>query len=197
MNIWEHSKISVRKFGGIEEDYYEIHKFIDSSKLYYFHVKHRLLLHNLYGIELATIKFGDTIKNSESSIILTRDIAAEHLKEDLNGKIPSLSEWLIENDDNISSEIEIPKFDNPKLEEFILKPMIMSNLKSSLLITLSDFGIYLSKEFLGIECAKELHSKVDKTKTVKNYLELFKFTKRWQFSPDKNELEWLKNQKNG
>ena len=53
MNIWDHSRLSVRKFGGKEKDYFQIHKFLDSSKLFYNHVKHRILLHNLYGVEIA------------------------------------------------------------------------------------------------------------------------------------------------
>lgn len=197
MDIWKHSQIAVRKFGGVEQDYYEIHKFIDSSKLFYYHAKHRLLLHNLYGVEMTIRKFGDYIKNSDGDTILVRDIAAEHLKEDLSGKVPTLSDWLSENDKTLAEQIVIPKFNNPKLEEFVLTPLIMSNLKSSLFITLSDFGIYLTNEILGLEYAKTLIEVIEKDKTVKGFLQQFKFTERWQFSPDKNELEWLKNQKNG
>lgn len=197
MNIWEHCKISVRKFGGVEKDYFEIHKFIDSSKLFYFHVKHRLLLHNLYGIHIGIKKFGDILVNTNGEVILVRDIIAEHLKEDLSGKVPSLNEWLIDNDKEISKGITLPNFANQELEEFIMMPMMMSNLKSSLLITLSDFGVYLTNEILGFDYAKELMGLIEKEKTVKSYLEQFTFTQRWQYCPDKKELEWLKNQKNG
>ncbi|MCB0607535.1 MAG: hypothetical protein KDD12_07460 [Lewinella sp.] len=197
MNIWDHSRLSVRKFGGVEQDYFNIHKFFDSSKLFYYHVKHRLLLHNLYGVELATRKFGDFIVNADGTIILVRDIAVEHLKEDLSGKVPGLNDWLMENDDKLSREITLPMFDDPTLEEFVLTPLIRSNLKSSLLITLSDFGIYLTNELLGLDYAKTLSDKIEKDKTVKNYLEKFSFTARWQFCPDKKELDWLKTQQNG
>jgi len=196
MNIWNHSRISVRKFGGQELDYFQIHKFIDSSKLFYFHAKHRLLLHNLYGIEMTIRKFGDCVENSNREVILVRDIAAEHLKEDLSGRVPSLNEWLIDNDAVISPLIDIPTFDNPELEEFILTPLFRSNFQSSLLITLSEFGIYLTNEILGLEQAKNLTQIIDNQKTIKFYLKEFKFTERWQFCPDKKELEWLKNQKN-
>ena len=189
MNIWNHSRLSVRKFGGIEQDYFEIHKFIDSSKLFFFHAKHRLLLHNLYGIHLAIKKFGDYIETNDGKIILVRDIVAEHLKEDMNGRVPSLNEWLIDSDKELAIKIDIPKFSSKKLEEFVLMPFIMSNLKSSLLITLSDFGIYLTNEFLGLEYAIALTEKIETDKTIKNYLEAFNFTKRWQFTPDKKELE--------
>ena len=156
-----------------------------------------MLLHNLYGVELATRKFGDFIVNADGTIILVRDIAVEHLKEDLSGKVPGLNDWLMENDDKLSREITLPMFDDPTLEEFVLTPLIRSNLKSSLLITLSDFGIYLTNELLGLDYAKTLSDKIEKDKTVKNYLEKFSFTARWQFCPDKKELDWLKTQQNG
>lgn len=131
MNIWNHSRLSVKKFGGKEEDYFQIHKFIDGSKLFYFNPRHRLLLHNLWGIGVTVKKFGDIITNSDRNEILVIDIAAEHCKEDLNGKVPSLQDWLIKNDDKISPQIKIPDFENKELEEFILSPMWKSNLKSS------------------------------------------------------------------
>jgi len=62
MDIWTHSLLSEKKFGGKPEDYYEIHKFMDSSKLFYFHVKHRMLLHNTFGIEICIRLFGDYIQ---------------------------------------------------------------------------------------------------------------------------------------
>ncbi len=194
MNIWNHSRLSVRKFGGKEEDYYTIHKFIDSSKLFYFNSRHRLLLHNLWGIGITIKKFGDTLTNSEKKEILVRDIAAEHCKEDLNGKVPSLQDWLTNNDEKISPKIKIPKIENQELEEFILSPMWKSNLRSSLLITLSNFGVFLTKEIVGFEEAKELQNKIDSKATVQNYLSDFEFTQSWQFTPQKKELEWLSNQ---
>lgn len=188
--------ISARKFGGIEQDYYQIHKFIDSSKLFYFHFKHRLILHNLFGVELAIKKFEDYIVNDDNSVILVRDIAIEHLKEDCNGQVPSLTDWLSNNDKYISKKIRVPTINNSKLEKFVFAPLMKSNLKSSLLITLSDFGVCLANDFLGFEEAKELNSLLSKESTIKNFLKDFKFTEKWQFSPDKNELDWLKTKKN-
>ncbi len=65
MNIWQHALLSERKFGGKPEDYTHIHRFIDSSKYFYYHVKHRMLLHNLYGVELCTELFGEFVVNSK------------------------------------------------------------------------------------------------------------------------------------
>ncbi|MEL6972750.1 MAG: hypothetical protein AAFZ63_17895 [Bacteroidota bacterium] len=65
MNYYDHSLLSVRKFGGAPEDYLSIHKFLDSSKLFYHHAKHRLLLHHLFGVELTIQKFGDLIHTTK------------------------------------------------------------------------------------------------------------------------------------
>jgi hypothetical protein len=189
MNIWKHCRLSVKKFGGKETDYYQIHKFIDSSKLFYFNAKHRLLLHNLWGIEITIKKFGDIIVNSDTKELLVRDIAAEHCKEDLSGRVPSLQDWLQKSENKISSQIQIPTFKEQELEEFVLSPLWRSNLKSSLIITLSNFGVYLANEIIGFELAKKLHAQIDNAATVQNYLSMFEFTEKWQFTPQKYDLD--------
>ncbi len=193
MNIWDHSRLSVRKFGGTEVDYFAIHKFLDSSKLFYFHAKHRLLLHHLFGIELAIEKFGDYLENATGKTVLVRDIAAEHLKEDLSGKVPSLYEWLSEQGDAWAADLVLPQFENAELEKFVLRPYLKSNLKASLLLTFSDFGVYLAGEFLDLKAAQTLRAMIKPEQTVKHYLSQFKFTQRWQFHPDPKELAWLKD----
>ena len=149
----------------------------------------------MYGIELTIQKFGDILTTSDHQKLLVRDIAAEHCKEDLNGRVPSLQDWLSANDEKYAEQISIPKFENKELEEFVLLPMMKSNLKSALLITLSNFGVYLVKEILGLELAKELQSKIEPHATAQNYLSIFEFTERWQFTPQRKELEWLANDK--
>ena len=113
MNTWQHSLLSQRKFGGKPEDYQAIHQFIDSSKLFYYHIKHRLLLHNLYGVELATELYGDSLRNSEGAMVIVRDIAVEHIREDLDGKIPRLIDWL--EDHTEEQEMVPPQLEDEKL----------------------------------------------------------------------------------
>ena len=197
MNIWDHSRLSKRKFGGVETDYFAIHKFLDSSKLFYFHAKHRLLLHQLYGIEITILKFGDYIKNTDGRTILVRDIAAEHLKEDLSGKVPTLYEWLVDNEPRLNPLIQIPEIKDDTLKAFVLTPYIRTNLKAALLITLSDFGVYLTKEILGFSYATQLLAILQQEQKVAIYLSKFRYTQHWQFSPDRKELEWLKQQDHG
>lgn len=170
-------------------------QYLDSSKLYYYNPRHRLLLHQLYGIELSVMKFGDYIINSGNKIVLVRDIVAEHCKEDLSNKVPSLFDWLEKNDAMISDRIYIPEILDEELKAFVLQPFFKSNLKSSLLITLSNFGVFLVKELLSLKQAEVLHQLLPKEATVQNYLKGFQFHERWQFTPCAKELDWLKKYK--
>ncbi len=189
MNIWDHCRISKRKFGGTETDFFAIHKFIDSSKLFYFNPRHRLLLHNLFGIEIVVMKFGDYIQTIDHKTVLVRDIAAEHCKEDLSGRVPSLNEWL--NGFELSKEIKIPNFTDLELEAFIMMPFQRSNNLNALMITLSNFGVYLTTEILGYPKGKFLQDSIKEMIAIEDCLGQFQFTATWQFSPSKKELQWL------
>lgn len=197
MNIWKHCLLSQKKFGGKSEDYVPVHKFMDSSKLFYYHVKHRLLLHNLYGIELCIELLGDFIINSDGKTILVRDVAAEHCKEDLYGAVPTLNDWLSEADVLLRKNIEVPKVQDIALEAFLMRPYLRSGLRSSLLITYSNFGVYLVEQFFDTTKALALMNLLPAQQTVQHVLKEFKFTQKWQYSTDKNELNWLNEQENG
>jgi hypothetical protein len=60
---------------------------------------------------------------------------------------------------------------------------------------MSNFGVYLVSEILGIQKAKLLNEYLISQDRVDVYLESFKFTERWQYTPDLQELEWLREQK--
>jgi uncharacterized protein DUF6915 len=93
MKPYLHSKLSVKKFGGKPEDYQEIHDFIDSTKAHIADVRHRALLHSSWGIFMVEKIFGTNITNSDNKLVSTRDIAEEHILEDL-GRIPSVQDYL-------------------------------------------------------------------------------------------------------
>ena len=88
-----HAKSSARKFGGKAEDYLAIHDCMDSSKSVEASAKHRLVFHSAFGIFIIEKIFGHTIKNSDGKDISVRDIAEQHVLEDL-GFIPSLNDYL-------------------------------------------------------------------------------------------------------
>ena len=93
MKPYIHAQASVKKFGGKEEDYLPIHDFIDSSKAHFPDVRHRAMLHNSFGIYIAERVFGIFITNSDGKKIQVRDIAEEHILEDL-GFIPTVQDFL-------------------------------------------------------------------------------------------------------
>jgi hypothetical protein len=189
MDVWKHCLLSKRKFGGNAEDYFQVHNFIDSSKLFIFNTKHRILLHNLYGIEICILLLGHYIVNSENKTILIRDIAAEHCKEDLSGYVPTLNDWFV--NFKLPENFVIPKTDDSDLTDFIYKPFLRSTCKSSLIISCSDFGIYLVEKIYGIEKAMLLADLIPAEQMINNLLRGYRFTHNWQVFPDRNELIWL------
>lgn len=90
----EHSKSSVRKWGGKISDYQAIHDWFDESKAWIGHSKHRLFRHHSEGIFECEKLFGKTIKNSDGRVVYVRYIGEQHVKEDCYGYIPSAKEWL-------------------------------------------------------------------------------------------------------
>lgn len=95
-----HAKNSVRKWGGVVEDYLPIHNLMDSSKGCIADNRHRALTHNSWFIStdgpLERI-FGVTITNSDGKEVCVRDIGEQHILEDFSGKfIPSPQDWLYE-----------------------------------------------------------------------------------------------------
>ena len=192
MNTWEHSLLSAYKFGGKPEDYFKIHKFLDTSRLFYHHFKHRILLHNTYGINICTQLFGDYIINNEGITILVSDIAAAHCSEDLNNNVPVLNDWFKENTDLEAKLITIPKFDDDDLNKFILTPYIISGIKATLVITCSNFGSYLCRMLFGEKAALQHANKVVQNPDIKILLSEFKIVEPWQYTENPEDLMLLK-----
>ena len=106
MKPYIHAKNSVKKWGGIPEDYMEIHDFIDSTKAHIGDMRHRALLHNTFGCYIVEKIFGTMMLKPDGTIIKTsyiinsdgnkvqvRDIAERHILDDL-GFIPSVQDYL-------------------------------------------------------------------------------------------------------
>lgn len=121
-----HARNSVTKFGGKWEDYIAIHEEMDSSKSSHASVAHRVIFHTSFGIFLVEKIFGRFIINSEAKEVSVRDIAEQHVMEDL-GFIPSLDDftkhisiqpWMV----GVEREVEPPQIN---LKE-ILDPLYPS-----------------------------------------------------------------------
>ena len=88
-----HARISVKKYGGVVEDYLPLHDFFDSSKAAVADVRHRAILHSAFGIFVLERVFGTYITNSDGKDVSVRDIGEDHVLQDL-GFIPTMSNWL-------------------------------------------------------------------------------------------------------
>jgi hypothetical protein len=88
-----HAKNSAKKYGGKPADYQAIHDEIDSSKSAHASMRHRAVFHSAFGIYIIERIFGTTITNSDGKTVSVRDVAEDHVLEDL-GTIPSLDRWL-------------------------------------------------------------------------------------------------------
>lgn len=94
MKPYCHARNSVKKYGGKVEDYLPIHDFFDSSKAHVADMRHRAMLHNSFGVFLAEKVFGTYFENSDGRTVQVRDVAEDHVLEDL-GRIPSVQDWLV------------------------------------------------------------------------------------------------------
>ena len=90
-----HAKSSVRKWGGIIDDYLFIHQWFDETKAWVGHSEHRVFRHHSEGIFECEKKFGSQFTNSDGKTIYTRYVGEQHIKEDCNNYIPSAKEWLV------------------------------------------------------------------------------------------------------
>lgn len=89
---FNHAKSSARKFGGELGDYLYLHEFMDHTKSHLADARHRLFLHNSWGIFIAERVFGNIIRReSDNREIPTRTIIEQHIIEDL-GFIPTLEQ---------------------------------------------------------------------------------------------------------
>jgi hypothetical protein len=92
MKPYVHAKSSAARYGGVPEDYLDIHDYMDSSKAAMADVRHRAVFHSAFGIFIVERVFGTTRTNSIGKVYSVRDIAEQHVQEDL-GFIPSLEHW--------------------------------------------------------------------------------------------------------
>jgi len=90
---YDHAVNSAKIFGGEPKDYLAIHQKMDSTKSVLADHRHRCIFHSAFGVFIIEDIFGTVITNSELKQVSVRDIAEQHILEDL-GTIPSLQDWL-------------------------------------------------------------------------------------------------------
>lgn len=93
MKPFLHSRIHAKKYGGIPSDYEDIDTFIDSSKMALPDMRHRAILHSAFGCFIVEQVFGITRTNSDGISYSPRDVAEDHIIQDL-GFIPTVEAYL-------------------------------------------------------------------------------------------------------
>lgn len=91
-HCYYHALSSVRKWGGVPDDYLALHQWFDQSKAILADPRHRALRHHAEGIFMLETLFGSTIVNSHGKHVPVRLIGEQHVLEDL-GFIPSFADW--------------------------------------------------------------------------------------------------------
>lgn len=91
-HCYYHALSSVRKWGGVVDDYLPLHQWFDQSKAILADPRHRALRHHAEGIFMLESLFGATIVNADGRTVPVRLVGEQHVREDL-GFIPSFADW--------------------------------------------------------------------------------------------------------
>ena len=92
-HCYHHALSSVKKWGGVAEDYLPLHQWFDESNAITADFRHRALRHHAEGIFMLERFFGATITISTGRVVPVRLIGEQHVVEDL-GFIPSFADWV-------------------------------------------------------------------------------------------------------
>lgn len=91
-HCYYHALSSVRKWGGVVDDYLPLHQWFDQSKAIFADPRHRALRHHAEGIFMLETLFGATVVNADGRVVPVRLVGEQHVREDL-GSIPSFADW--------------------------------------------------------------------------------------------------------
>lgn len=148
MNAYKHAEISVKRRGGVVEDYLAIHDFMDSTKELCSDNRHRIL-HTHWGIRRVVVPiFGQTITNSNGKIVNVKDLCEQdHVLPDyLNRFIPTLADFISAIDQHDADEQKLQEFarsyeHDQELTELLLSPLANTGSITSLLSTHNSWFI--------------------------------------------------------
>lgn len=94
MHPVEHAKSAAAKWGGDYTEYLKYEQWLDETKAWVGESLHRMFRHHSEGIFEMEKLFGVSFVNSVGKTVYTRYIGELHLKEDLDGYIPSARDWV-------------------------------------------------------------------------------------------------------
>ena len=91
---WYHAVMAARRYGGVPEDYLDLENWMDYTKSHTPDCRHRLFLHNAWGIFLGERVHGVTFNRaSDGKTLPIRPLLEDHIAQDF-GKIPTLAACL-------------------------------------------------------------------------------------------------------
>ena len=90
---YHHALSSVRKWGGVADNYLALHSWFDESKSIIADFRHRALRHHAEGICMAERCVGVTLTIATGRQVPVRLVGEQHVIEDL-GFIPSFADWV-------------------------------------------------------------------------------------------------------
>lgn len=91
---WYHAVMAARKYGGTPEDYLAVEQWMDFTKSHVPDCRHRLFLHNSWGIFVAEQVLGVTLRrDSDGKVVPMRPVLEDHVVQDF-GRIPTLARCL-------------------------------------------------------------------------------------------------------
>jgi hypothetical protein len=165
MNAIVHSELSVKRRGGILENYVALHDFCDSSKEVESTNKHRIYFHTLFGVKNFIIPiFGHTIINSDGKRANVKDLCEQdHILPDYRGRfIPTLTDFIDCVEDSEDDKDLLENFyqensnffmRNPNIRDLLMLPLWNTGKIKSLLLTHNSWflGFVLPKIFKDIE----------------------------------------------
>jgi hypothetical protein len=143
MNPRQHCRISVRRWGGVESDYFPIHEFIDSTKTLCADGRHRVL-HTHWAIQYVVVPiFGHTIVNADGKHVDVKDMCErDHLLADYGNRfIPTLADFVsaVTVDESalrqVFEEFHGEFAGDSKVSELLLSPLAVTGRIKSLLVT--------------------------------------------------------------
>lgn len=149
MNTLKHAQISARRYGGVPDDYFAIHQFIDSTKSLCSDNRHRIF-HTLWAVnEIVLPIFGHTLINSDGKVVDVKDLCEkDHLLVDFQHRfIPTLGDFVLAMDGEVSADEKQAierfhgDFSQPRITRLLLSPLAITGQLKSLRITHNSWFI--------------------------------------------------------
>jgi hypothetical protein len=173
-----HAQSAARRWGGEWNDYIAIEQWFDQTKSHLADCRHRLILHNDFGIDLCLKIFGPVLtRASDGGAVAVEVIASQHIQEDFADRVPTLAECLGElsapegRPSGSAADVLCRRFggvadDYAAMEAWFGRPEQFSPNAGARAVILNSFGIYLCEQTFGPVVERSSDGKVLPTRLL-------------------------------